>query len=289
MMKTTALAQSTMIVIEARPRTLAARFRALWQYRAFYPFLFQEISMKKFRGTALGFWWLILRPLIPAAISVVVFTHMVRMESHGLPYAIFFLSGFVTWNVFQSVLVFMPRTLMWMQGMMRRAYFPKLLVPLASIGPPLIELGVMLSLLAATVAYFTITGSEPPLHYGWPMLWFPTCLMLTLLFSFAIGMVMSVAALFFRDVVYSVAYFTQLVMFITPVIYPVTFVPEAYRWILYTLNPMAQVVEVSRWSLTGIGDFRPAFLLLAAGTILVSFVLSIAFFLRAEAYLADEM
>ena len=214
---------------------------------------------------------------------------MVRMESHGLPYAIFFLSGFVTWNVFQSTLIFMPRTLMWMQGMMRRTYFPKLLVPLASIGPPLIELGVMLCLLVVTVAYFTIAGGEPPLHFGWPMLWFPVCLSLALLFSFAIGTVMSVAALFFRDVVYSVAYFAQLFMFVTPVIYPVTFVPESYRWIVYALNPMAQVVEVSRWSLTGIGDFRPGFLLLAAGTILVTFVLSIAFFLRAEAYLADEM
>ena len=59
------LADSTVIVIEARPKTLTARLVALWQYRAFYPFLFREISMKKFRGTALGFWWLILRPPHP--------------------------------------------------------------------------------------------------------------------------------------------------------------------------------------------------------------------------------
>jgi lipopolysaccharide transport system permease protein len=278
-----------MIVIEARPQTLAARLEALWRYRAFYAFLFQEISMKKFRGTVLGFWWLILRPLIPAAITIVVFTHMVPMESHGLPYAIFFLSGFVTWNAFQATLVFMPRTLLWMRGVMRRTYFPKLLVPLASIGPPLIELAVMLCLLALTVGYFAIAGGGPALRYGWAMLWFPACLILALSFAFAIGTVMSVAALFFRDVVFSVAYFAQLFMFLTPVIYPISFVPEPYRWIVYALNPVAQMVETSRWSLTGLGDFQPLCFLLAAGTIAAAFALSIAFFLRAEAYLADEI
>jgi lipopolysaccharide transport system permease protein len=284
-----AIADRTTIIIEARPKTLAARLQALWQYRAFYPFLFQEISLKKFRGTALGFWWLILRPLIPTAITIVVFTHMVRMESHGLPYAIFFLSGFMTWNVFQATLVFMPRTLMWMQGMMRRTYFPKLLVPLASIGPPLVELAVMLCLFVLTVGYFTFAGGGPPLRYGWAMLWLPVCLVLALLFAFAIGTVMSVTALFFRDVVFSVAYFAQLCMFLTPVIYPITFVPESYRWIVYALNPMAQMVEVSRWSLTGIGDFRAFYFLLSAATIVATAALSIGFFMRAEAYLADEI
>ena len=282
------MAGKMITVIEARPKTLAARLLALWRYRAFYSFLFQEISMKKFRDTALGVWWLILRPLIPTSITIVIFTFLAPMQSMGLPYAIFFLSGFISWNMFQSTIIFMPRTLLWMQGIMRRTYFPKLLVPFASVGPPLLELLVVLSLFVLSVVYFGIRGH---FHMPWEpqLLLFPICIFLSLTFGFAVGTVLSVVAVFFRDVVFSVGYFAQVLMFLTPVIYPMTFVPANYRWIIYALNPMAQVVEVSRWSLTGVGEFQPYFFLLASVTIFIAFALSIAFFLRAETFLADEM
>ena len=128
------MTDSIVTIIEARPKLLGARLAAVWQYRAFYPLLFKEICMKKFRGTLLGVWWLVIRPMVPTIFAILVFTFMVPMDSGGLPYAIFYFSGFVTWNVFHSTVIFMPRTLLWMQGMMKRTYFPKMLVPLASVG-----------------------------------------------------------------------------------------------------------------------------------------------------------
>jgi lipopolysaccharide transport system permease protein len=279
----------TITIIEARPRTIAARLAALWHYRAFYPLLLKEISMKKFRGTMLGFWWLVLRPLIPTAMAVITFTFVVRMETHGLPYAIFYFSGFITWYLFQSNVMFMPRTLLWMQGMSRRIYYPKLLVPLASVGPSFVELLVTLSLFGATLLFFLFTTGSTHLRVGWEMLWFLPCLILTLLFSVAIGMVTSVIALFFRDVVFTVSYFAQMLFFLTPVIYPVSFIPDGYRGVLYVLNPMAQLVETSRWSLIGAGDFQFVFFASTCVTITLAFFLSVAFFLRAETYLADQM
>lgn len=276
-------------VIEARPKTIGARLLALWQYRIFYPMLFKEISMKKFRDTFLGFWWLIIRPLIPTTVIIVIFTFIRPMDSGGLPYPIFFLSGFITWNVFHSTIIFMPRTLLWMQGLMRRTYFPKLLVPLAAVGPPLIELAVTTTVFVVVLIAFAVSSGRFPIDLGGHTLWFAASVCVALMFGVAIGMVTSVVALFFRDVVFSVSYFAQMFMFLTPVIYPVTFVPESYRWILYLLNPMATVVEVSRWSLTGQGEFVPAFVAVAFGTILLAFVTSVAFFLRAESFLADEM
>lgn len=284
-----AMNSEKLTVIEFRGNSLRDRFRALRDYSSFYPFLFRELCMKKFRGTMLGFWWLVIRPLVPTAFAIAVFSTAVRMDTDPLPYAVFYLSGFITWTAFHATVVFMPRTLLWMQGLLRRTYFPRLMVPLASIGPPLIEIGVVLGLSVLTMLYFAIFGSGVPLHFGWINLLAVVCVVLALIFGMSIGIVTSVVAVFFRDVVFSVSYFAQLMMFLTPVIYPATLVPEAYRWIVFVLNPMAKLVEVSRWSLTGVGSFDLPFFLLSTAMVLGSFALSIAFFFRAERVLGDQL
>jgi lipopolysaccharide transport system permease protein len=276
-------------IIEARPKTVGTRLLALWQFRGFYPFLFKEITMRKFRGTLLGFWWLIIRPLVPTVMAIVTFAFIVPIESHGLPYAVFYFSGFITWNVFHATVNFMPRTMLWMQAIMRRTYFPRLLVPFASLGPPLIETALMLGLFALLLIFFQVTTGTMYLQLSWNLLWFPLCLLLALMLAIAVGMITSVMALFVRDIIFTVAYFAQILMFLTPVLYPVSFIPETYRWILYVLNPMAELVEASRWALTGQGDFSLVFLAISAAMVLSAFALSVAFFLRAERYLADEM
>lgn len=276
-------------VIEARPKTMLSQLAAVWQHRNFYAFLVTEITMKKFRDTMLGFWWLILRPLIPAIVTITLFTLIVPIDSHGVPYPVFFLAGLMTWNLFQATMVFMPRTLMWMRGMMRRTYFPKLLVPLASIGPPLLEFAItfaMFALLAAGLWLFT--GKS---HLAWrpEMLWFPVCAALALLLAIAIGMVLSAVAVLIRDVVFSVPYFVQIMMLLTPVIYPVTVIPEQYRWLVYALNPMASLVEVSRWALIGVGEPNMMWLAISATEICAIFAVCVVLFLRAESFLSDHL
>jgi lipopolysaccharide transport system permease protein len=275
-------------VIEARPKTMLSQLGAVWEHRSFYSFLLGEITMKKFRDTILGFWWLILRPLIPAAITIVLFTFVVPIRGESAPYPVFFLSGWMTWNVFQATVTFMPRTLLWMRGMMRRTYFPKLLVPLASIGPPVLELGVMLVLFILTVMGLWLFAGKTHLVWGWTMLWFPVCVALALLLAVAVGMVLSVVAVLLRDVVFTVPYFIQIIMLLTPVIYPVRFVPEAYRWILYAINPMASLVEVGRWALIGVGHPSMLWLAVSAAEISVIFGACVVMFLRADSLLADH-
>jgi len=278
------------VVIEARPETVSARLRALWQYRGFYGFLFKEIMNRKSRGTLLGFWWLILRPLIPAVGFIVAFTVVHPVDNGtGVPYPIFFLSGFIPWRVFQSAMVILPRTLNWMQGIMKRTYFPRLLVPLAGFGPTFIELAVLVLVFIAVLAPQIWAGTPLPIRLRWETLWLVPALAAALAFALAIGMVMSVVALFFRDVVFTIPYVVQMIMFVTPVLYPVTVIPDAYQWLLYALNPMAQVIEISRWAITGSGAFHPVYAALSLGTILATLILSTAFFLRAEVHLADRL
>lgn len=282
------MTDSNLTIIEARATGWGSRLLALWRHKAFYPFLLKEITMRKVRTTVLGFWWLILRPGIPVAISVVVFTFVIPIETHGLPYAIFLLSGFALWSIFRYTLTLGVRTLMWTRGIMRRTYFPKLLVPIAGIGPPLIEAAVALTFFVGALIYYYVNTGVLYLQPGWNLLWYPVCFALALLFALAFAMVAGVIALFMRDMIFGIRFFAQFMMVATPVFYPVTLLNEEWRWILY-INPLTSVVETGRWALTGFGQFHPEYLAISAAAILVFFALCVAFFLRAETYLADEL
>jgi lipopolysaccharide transport system permease protein len=277
------------IVIEARPDTVSARLRSLWRYRGFYGFLFNELTTRKGRGTLLGMWGVVLRVVLPAFGLIFAFGSVRPVDTGGVPYGIFFLSGYIPWRVFQSALRYVPRSLGWSQGLMKRTYFPRLLVPLAGFGMTFIEFAILSAVFAGMVGLTMWHGDPFPLRLGWHTLWLVPCLAFTLLFSLSFGLVFSVVALFFRDVIYSLTFFSQMMMFLTPVIYPVTFVPEHYRWVLYVLNPMAQIVIVSRYAMLGEGDVHLPFLLLSFFTILATLVASVAFFLRAELFLGDQM
>lgn len=277
------------IVIEARPDTVSARLRSLWHYRGFFGFLFQELTMRKGRGSLLGMWGIMLRPIIPAVGLIFAFGSVRPVDTGGVPYAVFFLSGYIPWQMFQSALRYVPRSLMWSQSLMKRTYFPRLLVPLAGFGMTFIEFLILAVVFVAAIAMTMWRGGPFPLLLGWHTLWLVPGLIGTLLFALSFGLVFSVVALFFRDVIFSLRLFAQVMMFLTPVIYPVTFIPEGYRWVLYVMNPMAQLVIVCRYALIGEGDFHLGFLLLSFAMILAALAGSVAFFLRAEVHLGDQM
>jgi len=278
------------IIIEARPETIGARLRSLWRYRAFYGFLSKEIAMRRARGTLLGFWWVLLRPLATAATLIFTFSAVKPVETPGsVPYPVFFLSGYIVWRLFQSSLTYLPRVMGWTQSFMKRAYFPRLLVPLAGLTPTLIEFALLCAAFLVVVGISWWNIGQLPLRIGWQMLWLIPAIVVALLFALAIGMPTAIAALFFRDVRFAAKSFAGAFMFLTPVVYPVTFIPEQYRWAIYVFNPMAAVVELSRWALTGSGEFDGLFIALSFVTTIVLFIASTVFFLRAEIYLGDQL
>jgi lipopolysaccharide transport system permease protein len=278
------------IVIEARPESVAARLRSLWQYRAFLGFLSKEIVMRRARGTLLGFWWVLFRALAPVVTLIFTFTSVKPVEtSAGVPYSVFFLSGYITWRVFQSSLTYLPRVMTWTQGIMRRAYFPRLLVPLAGLAPTLIEFALLIVAFVVVTSVAWWNDGHLAVRIGWRMLAVVPAIIGAFMFALAIGMPTAIIALFFRDVRYAIRSFAGVFMFLTPVVYPVTFIPEQYRWAMYAFNPMAAIVELSRWALIGSGELNPLYIALSFATNVVLFAASTAFFLRAEAHLGDQL
>jgi homopolymeric O-antigen transport system permease protein len=278
------------IVIEARSESVAGRVRSIWQYRAFLGFLAKEIVMRRARGTLLGFWWVLFRPLVPVVTLIFTFTSVKPVEtSAGVPYSVFFLSGYITWRLFQSALTYLPRAMTWTQSIMQRAYFPRLLVPLAGLAPTLIEFALLCVAFVIIVIVAWWNDGHMPLVIGWQLLGLIPAVIGALMFALAIGMPTAIIALFFRDVRYALRSFASACMFLTPVVYPITFIPEHYRWVMYAFNPMAAVVELSRWALTGSGHPDALYITLSFATNILLFVASVAFFLRAEMYLGDQL
>ena len=283
------VANEPLTVIEARPVTLWGHLRALWRYRGLYGFLFREMMIRKARGTSLGLWWIVIRAVTPVFGYMYAFAVVAPLETgHELPYAVFFLSGFIPWRLFQSTLTMLPRNVMSVRGIMQRTYFPRLLVPLASFGSSLIEMGLLMATYLIVVASFALR-ERTQVDLGWHTMWLLPCLAGSLLFAMALGMITAIVAFFFRDVLFTVRYLSTFLMFVTPVLYPVTAIESSHRWVAYAFNPMAQMVTVSRYALTGQGEFEAGWLALAFLMIGVMSYAGMVFFIRAEAYLGDQL
>lgn len=275
------------VITPARPGAVSA-WRELARYGGLYRHLFKQTALRRFQDTILGPAWLLLRPLLPSIAAVIIFTRVVPIPTNGMPYPLFYFSGYLFWGLFASIVAFVPRALRMNRGMMKKCYFPRLLIPLAALGIPLAEFAVSIGVFLALAGFYGFQGT---LVLAWrpDLLVLPLLFLFTILLAIAIGMVAGVLSLIARDVQFTLPYFLQVWMLMTPVIYSLDFVPDTWRWVVYMLNPMATVVEMSRVALMGVGDIGWAFLAINGGVILLVVAACTAFFLRAEDIFMDDI
>ncbi len=263
-------------------------WRELWGYRALFVYLFKQTAARRFQDTILGPVWLLLRPLIPSIAVIVIFSRIVPISTGDLPYPVFYFGGYLLWGLFASIVAFVPRAMRMNRGMMKKMYFPRLLIPMASLGIPLAEFLVTLGVFAGVITYYAAHGS---LQFapGPELMLFPALVLMTVALGVGIGMFVGVLSLVARDVLYTLPHFLQVWMLLTPVIYAIDFIPEKWRWIIYVLNPMATLVEAGKSSLLAIGSIDWFFLGIAAALVIAVLTLSTMFFLRAEDIFMDDI
>lgn len=283
----TQVEENVTIITAARPGALSA-WQELGRYGGLFVHLFKQTALRRFQDTILGPAWLLLRPLIPSIAAIIVFTRVVPIPTDGILYPLFYFSGYLFWGLFASIVAFVPRAMRMNRGMMKKMYFPRLLIPLASLGIPLAEFAVTIGVFLMLILHYSFQGTFMPVWRA-EMLLLPLLFILTILFAIAVGMVAGVLSLVARDVLYTLPYFLQVWMLFTPVLYGFKFVPERWRWLVYVLNPMASIVEVGRSSLIGVGQVDLYFVAIAAGVVLSMLVASTAFFLRAEDIFMDDI
>jgi lipopolysaccharide transport system permease protein len=257
----------------------AINLAEIWRYRELLFFLTWRDIKLRYKQTALGVAWAVLQPLATMAVFAVFFGKLANMPSDGKPYALFVLASLLPWQLFAFALTQSSNSLVAEQRIITKVYFPRLIVPIASVLSGLVDFAVALGLVILGMLVFGVVPTAA-------ILALPLFVAFAILTALAVGLWLSALNVQYRDVRYTIPFLTQFWMFASPVAYPTSIVPEKYR-VLYGLNPMAGVIEGTRWSL--LGTDAPAWGLVAVSAAVVGLLLAggLFYFKRMEKTFAD--
>jgi lipopolysaccharide transport system permease protein len=273
-------------VVRIRPSAgwRALNLAELWRYRELLWFLALRDIKLRYKQTALGVAWAVMQPLFTVIVFSIFFGALAGIQSDGLPYPLFVLTALLPWQLFSYALTQSSNSLVAEQRVITKVYFPRLVVPLASVLSGLVDFAVAFVLVLALMAWYWWTGK--PVMLTWAILTVPLLVLFALATALAVGLWLAALNVQYRDVRYTIPFLAQLWLYATPVAYPSTLVPEAWRP-LYGLNPMAGVVESFRWALLGSGAVDAPMLGVSAGVVVLLLAGGLFYFRRLERTFAD--
>jgi len=254
-------------------------FKELWQARELlYFFVWRDIKVR-YKQTAIGAAWAVIQPFMTMVVFSLFFGKLAKMDSHGLPYPIFYYSALLPWMYFAAALQNATSVVVEQQRVITKVYFPRLVLPLSAVVSGLLDFGISFVVFLGMMAYYRIMPSPA-------ILLFPCFLLLAVLTALGVGLWLSALNAIYRDVRYVIPFLIQFWLFASPVAYPSSLVPQRWQW-LYGLNPMAGVIEGFRWALTGHGQPPDIMLAVSGGMVLLLVASGLAFFHRMEGTIAD--
>jgi len=250
----------------------------LWEYRELLYFLIWRDVKVRYKQTVLGAAWAIIQPLSTMAVFTLFFGLLAKLPSNGLPYPVFYYSALLPWLYFAGALQEATNAMTGNRSVITRVYFPRLILPLASVLAPLVDFAVAFTLLIGMMLFYRLAP-------GPSILLLPAFLLLAMFTALAMGLWLAALNAMYRDVRYVVPFLIQLWMFASPVAYPSSLVPEAWRW-LYGLNPMVGVIEGFRWTLLGQGSL-PLPLGVSILSVVLALLAGLFYFRRVEGTIVD--
>ncbi|MDR6532267.1 lipopolysaccharide transport system permease protein [Caulobacter rhizosphaerae] len=251
----------------------------LWRYRELLYFLILRELKIRYRQAAIGAAWALIQPIMTVAIFSVVFGHFAKMPSGGVPYPIFAFTAVLPWMYFAEAVRRGSTGLVADSDLIRKIYFPRLLVPLAMVAAPLIDFAAGFAVLLVILAFYQV----PITLY---ILLLPLFLLVALSLSLSVALWLGPLSVRFRDVMHALPFAIQVWMYASPIAYPMAIVPERWR-LLYSLNPMVGVIEGFRWVL--LRDGHPDFRAIAISCVIISACLvgGLVYFKKMERSFAD--
>ncbi len=250
----------------------------LWEYRELLYFLTWRDIKVRYKQTILGVAWAVIQPFFSMVVFSLFFGHLARIPSDGVPYPIFTFAALLPWNYFAQSLTQASNSLVGNANLIRKVYFPRLVIPISSVLSGVIDFAVAFVVLLAMMLCYGIVPSAR-------LILLPFFLALALTTALGVGMWLSALNVQYRDVRYVLPFLIQFWMFATPVVYPSSLLGEPWRT-LYGLNPMVGVIEGMRWALL---DTAPpqAMLMISTFISLVLLVSGVFYFRRMEKIFAD--
>jgi lipopolysaccharide transport system permease protein len=253
-------------------------FREIWAYRELLVTLAIRDIKVRYKQTVIGAAWAIIQPLTTMVIFTIIFGRLAQIPSEGFPYPVFVYSALLPWIFFANSVSTSGNSLVGSTQLISKVYFPRLIIPLSSIGAGLVDFLVSTAILLLLMLFYDV-------HWTGRLILAPLLMVGVTLCALGVGTMLAALTVSYRDFRYIIPFMVQIWMYVTPVVYGVEFVPEDYRWILF-LNPMSGYVDGYRaiflgkaidWSAIGI----------SVTLSLVLFAVGAMYFQKAERRFAD--
>lgn len=239
-------------VIKPKNKLLQVDLKEIWQYRDLYTLFVKRDIITQYKQTILGPAWFFIQPALTTIMYIVVFGGIAGISTDGLPQPLFYLAGIVCWQYFADCLNKTSSTFTANQAIFGKVYFPRLIMPLATVSSNLVRMGIQFLLFIAVYIYFIAMKVEvAPNIY---ILLIPVLILMLAGLALGFGIIISSLTTKYRDLTILFTFVVQLWMYATPVIYPLSTMSPKMQKIM-SLNPVTSIVETFKFGTLGVGTF----------------------------------
>lgn len=275
-------------IIKPKTSLLQVDFRELWQYRDLYRMLVKRDIVVWYKQTILGPLWFFIQPILTTIMFMIVFGGIAKIGTDGIPQPLFYLAGICLWNYFAESLNQTSNTFIQNSALFGKVYFPRLVVPIATVTSNLVRLGIQLLLFVFVYlyfAFFTEATVAPNLY----ICLVPLLILLLSGLALGFGVLFSSLTTKYRDLTFLLSFLVQLWMYATPVIYPLSTIENPTLKTLMLLNPMTAILETFKYAVLGVGQFRFEYLTYSALFTLFIMAIGIVVFNKVQRTFMDTV
>ena len=269
-------------IVDANKGRFSLNLKELFHYKDLFLILAYRDLRIRYAQTFLGLFWAFIQPAATLLIFTVVFGRAVKVDTGSVPYPVFAICGMTAWTYFAFVLNQSGNSIIGAQEMVKKIYFPRLVIPLSKALVGFVDFAIAFLILAVLLIFYGISPAST-------IVFLPLFVLLTIIAGLAIGIWLSALTIRYRDFQHVVPFMVQFGLYATPIAYPSeTIILNLPEWtvVLYYLNPMAGIVEGFRWSILG-GSMPNEYAWLSFSLVIVLFVTSLIYFKRVERIMAD--
>ncbi len=268
----------TTIIEAGSPVQYWRKIRECWQYRDMLRMLSYRDVRVRYAQTFLGMAWAIINPIISVLLLYFVFGVVVKVDTQGVPPLLFSMAGLCSWNYFSRVVGEAGSSVIGAQSLVKKVYFPRLIIPLSKSISALIDLLIVILMLAIMMIAYDIP-------FRWQAIMIIPFTLMAIMAGIAFGVWIAALTIRFRDFTHILPLILRIGMFLSPIAYGASLVPQPYKW-AFNLNPLTGIIEGFRWALFNTPlDINSVWISLVV--ILIILIGGIWYFLRMDQYIAD--
>ena len=230
----------------------------LWRYRELFQVLAWRDLSVRYKQTAIGAVWALVRPLLTMVVFTIIFGRIAQLPSGGSPYALMVFAGMLPWTFFSSGLAEASNSLVNNSHLISKVYFPRLIIPTASVVVAFVDFLITFALLVALFVWYQFLP-------GWQMIYLPLFVILAFLASMGPSLWITALNVQYRDFRFIIPFIVQFGLYVSPVGFSSSVIPEQWR-LWYSLNPMVGVIDGFRWCILGDQLYLPGLVLSIAVT-----------------------